>query len=52
MNVLIFSTFHLHPLFLGLNLEFIQKNSRKQCQRESGGQGSDAGFGESSARYL
>lgn len=26
MNVLIFSTFHLPPLFLGLNLEFIQRN--------------------------
>lgn len=26
MNILIFSTFHLPPLFLGLNLEFIQRN--------------------------
>lgn len=26
MNVLIFSTFHLPPLFVGLNLEFIQRN--------------------------
>ncbi len=55
MNVLIFSTFHLPPLFLGLNLEFIQRNidqGKTVYLIDCDGSFSECGFNTYKLKYM
>lgn len=55
MNILIFSSFHLPPLFLGLNLEFIQRNidlGNKVYLIDCNGSFSECGFNPYKLKYM
>lgn len=55
MNVLIFSTFHFPPVFLALNLEFIQKNLKegnKVFLIDNNGSFAECGFNPYRLKYM
>lgn len=55
MNILVFSTFHLPPHFLGLNLEFIQRNlddGHRVYLIDCNGSFSECGFNPYKLKYM